>query len=489
MWVRPATSHTARPVPTWSFWSHQPWGMADLITVHSDGVEVSVGIGTDPVVAEEILSSLGLHGGPRYHLPPSATEAAPPTTSTPQTVTGSTGGGAAGQLAVSAAQFPTSQEGYVLVTDTNPAGDPAGVWLDTTTDGGRHWHTVRPRGLPAFQGSPMTFAMVSATAGWVSDGGLWATTDGGATWTRQLPGYSVAALAVTGKTAWAETDTGQFLDSPQPGAPFTALPANPPGQQVTSPVRTSPAAAYALAGTLQGPTSLVRTLDNAHHWTSLPLPCTAPAGRPDGARLLQAAPDGTLWLTCFASAQSIDPSAGAVTIYTSRDQGNHWTRHGPAAPTIRQAVRDGLLTDGLAQLAPVTPRHPPHRLGHRHRRYLRHRTGPAQHRHRPPLDHHPRPAPRGPVGKRTTPRSGHRRISQPGVGHRHLHSSNHQPHPPTTRPAPHPRRRPPLAHHHPPPPRQLNLPGGATNPTSPTTIPSPPTTTSTRCRPLNSSPL
>ena len=297
-----------------------------------------------------VVAALGILGRNR----PTSVATSGPTASTTATASSAAAAGAGGRLAVSAAQFPTSHDGFVLVTETDSAGSPSGIWLEITTDGGRHWHAIRPRGLPAFQGAPMSFAMVSATTGWISDGQLWATTDRGATWTPQLDGRSVLALAVDGKTAWTEAVSGRFFESARPGAPFLALAANPPGAQVTSPVRTSPSVAYALAGNLQRTTDLVRTVDGGHHWTSLPLPCSSPNGRPASAKLLEGGPSGTLWLTCFVSAQLTDPSAGVVTVYTTSDQGLRWTRHGPLASTLREASRDGLLIGALAQLEPVS---------------------------------------------------------------------------------------------------------------------------------------
>ncbi|MHB1929414.1 MAG: hypothetical protein ACYCUG_08350, partial [Acidimicrobiales bacterium] len=65
VWVRPGPG-TRHPVLFWSFYAED--GAADLAIVETGRPEVEVGVGRNPAVAEEILSSLGITGGPRSAL-------------------------------------------------------------------------------------------------------------------------------------------------------------------------------------------------------------------------------------------------------------------------------------------------------------------------------------------------------------------------------------------------------------------------------------
>jgi photosystem II stability/assembly factor-like uncharacterized protein len=68
-----------------------------------------------------------------------------------------------------------------------------------TTDGGKTWANVASK---AFTDTPLGFAFVSKTKGWLSSwGGLLQTTDGGKTWTKYLSASACSEISSVGRSA------------------------------------------------------------------------------------------------------------------------------------------------------------------------------------------------------------------------------------------------------------------------------------------------
>lgn len=241
--------------------------------------------------------------------------------------------------------FSDANSGWLLGSACGPAGSCA-LALRSSADGGRTWQAVPapPTGLTNIGDSGLThnvrsLRFNSPVNGWAFGPGLWATRDGGRSWTDLNPGQPVQALEPAGNSAWA------LLGScPQGGPCEFSLVQLDPGGQTWQPLpkqpaiggpqvqllRYSPQDAWVLswgaalsaaptAGPAGGVPTLAVTHDGGTSWQALNPPCSSQA---TAARL--AALNGhQLWALCGGG-----PGAGQQlkTFTFSNDGGLTWSR-------------------------------------------------------------------------------------------------------------------------------------------------------------------
>jgi photosystem II stability/assembly factor-like uncharacterized protein len=233
---------------------------------------------------------------------------------------------------------------------------PDCVVLQRTDTGGAAWRTVNPPPAhgPAGATGVSQVRFLTPSDGWAFGPQLWATHDGGQTWT-QIPtgGLRVTALETRGQqvfAVWARcAGTGPGFASHCTGFTVYSSPAGsdswaPAATTVTAgPGPAGSAASLLLTGTtayllapagslLAGPLAGA-SLQLVQQATAAP-PCAAgPAqadGQPSRALLAAGASAGALELLCTG------PSAGgqqSKTVYASADGGQTWQRAGLAPPT------------------------------------------------------------------------------------------------------------------------------------------------------------
>lgn len=250
-------------------------------------------------------------------------------------------------VAVTAPQIPCSTPDGVLVTQAQP------VMLAVSTDAGRRWVTAGsalPPGGQATVTGVTGYALTGQVAAlstrnvWVltSTGRLFATGNGGRTWTPQpLPG-PVTALAQAGRelTALSCPPTGQGNCRPLlhrmrlpagrwRAEPLPPLTATTPPQLSTASTR---AAVLLVTPSLTGPAELVSTTDGGARWTTRPVPPgpPRPADAVPGGRTICAQPSTPLlatasardwWLLCSAG---IGMLKAYQVVLRTQDGGRTW---------------------------------------------------------------------------------------------------------------------------------------------------------------------
>lgn len=242
---------------------------------------------------------------------------------------------------------------WVLATPANGASDSLVV---LSSPDGKTWASHPVTGAaPAWIGEPgnLTHArritLVDSQHAYVYGPGLFVTSDGGATWQPGILKDGVATiLASSPDSVWALTSScaesggcalrllsGSF-DPPswQPVEGFAPLQA---GEQVSF-VHPDAQNAYLLVQGLnhQG-LALWATVDAGQTWSQVATPCAA------GLGLLDAAPDGALWLVCAGGSGA---GQQQKTAYLSIDGGKSWAER-PGLPTAGYA--DAVLALSKAQ--------------------------------------------------------------------------------------------------------------------------------------------
>ncbi len=240
------------------------------------------------------------------------------------------------------------------LTSAGSGGLWATVWWETneevrevlahSTDGGATWATRH------LGGTVTKVDFVDARHGWVlgSDGrqgGVWATTDGGATWTFHVVRGSWAFGSIDFVDAahgWAAGDTS-ILDDPNAGTSAaifvtsdggvswhkTFFSADSDQMNTVSFANTQDGWAVGLGSELGGAGTLVATTNGGATWSA------------------QSA--GTAWdlsgVTCVDAAHAWLPEGGSI--YATTDGGADWTSHDSGLPSVRAvAFADDL--DGYA---------------------------------------------------------------------------------------------------------------------------------------------
>jgi len=276
--------------------------------------------------------------------------------------------------------FVSPTLGFALGENCRAAQSCLAVTL-ATADGGGHWRAapapvaaVGSTSVSAVPGesadsvSRITFA--NPQDGWLWGPGLFATSDGAATWTRVATTGPVLALAAVGADVWAvQADCG---GAGAGGACPLVLESAPLGGGSWSPVAGLPSVdgmAAALTATGGGdawieavvPTAggsgtallIYATADGGSTWVRRADPCpTPPAGSADP---LAAYGSATVWLGCVGQEAA---GSQAKAIYTSADGGSSWTlagSSGPSAagvPAAQGRVPAGGYLDQLALTGP-----------------------------------------------------------------------------------------------------------------------------------------
>ncbi len=275
--------------------------------------------------------------------------------------------------------FVSPSRGFALGESCTTAPACRAVLL-TTIDGGQTWQpatnppaAVGPSGVTTATGGAgptvgrLTFA--STADGWAWGPALFATTDGGQSWTRVTTTGPVLALAVVRADVWAvEADCGGaasggacplVLESaPLAGGSWAPVVGLPSIDAVAAELVTGGGGDVWLEAVSPGPSQtpsllLYATTDGGTSWVRRTDPCPLPPpGTPDP---LAAYGSTTLWVGCTSQ-----PAAGnqGKAIYTSSDGGITWTlasSSGPAAMGV-PAPTGQLTTIGyLDQLALTSP--------------------------------------------------------------------------------------------------------------------------------------
>ncbi len=253
----------------------------------------------------------------------------------------------------------------------------------TTADGGVTWSAAAAPAA-AVGGAPVTTAsgaaangvahltFASPLDGWAWGPGLYATSDGAASWSRVATAGVVLSLAVVGGQVWAvEADCGGgtaggacplVLESaPQSGGSWSPVSGLPATDAVAASLTATTGADAWLEAVVPsasgGGTALLldATTDGGTAWVARSVPCREAA--PGVADPLGAYGASTLWLGCVSQ-----PAAGnqAKAIYTSADGGASWSlasSTGPAAagvPAAQGRIPTGGYLDQLALTGPAT---------------------------------------------------------------------------------------------------------------------------------------
>jgi photosystem II stability/assembly factor-like uncharacterized protein len=210
--------------------------------------------------------------------------------------------------------------------------EQAGLKVDVarTSDGGATWSapvTARRFFLGDIPLPRFGVRFANLNDGWLFPQGVYATTDGGATWTETSLQSYVYDVAVVGSSVWAMTEKGMFR-SEAGSTVWTAMSAAPIA--ATGPnqlIRVNEKVAF-IVHQAQFETAIYRTSDGGATWKNLAAPCT-------GYTMPVATLDGIhVWMVCGS-----EPGAGeqAKWTYVSVDGGGHWT--------VR-AYDDGLKSSG-----------------------------------------------------------------------------------------------------------------------------------------------
>ncbi|MDP9342899.1 MAG: hypothetical protein M3Q23_12570 [Actinomycetota bacterium] len=201
---------------------------------------------------------------------------------------------------------------------------PGLVTMQRTDDGGQTWQLVTP---PTTEpGQVVTQVRFDDREnGWAFGLALYATHDGGSTWTRERLGGPVAALQPAGQTVWAVARGRLWTSRPGadrwhrvPGAPLIR-------GSVSGLARNGPDRAWLLwsaGGPPDRPAShLMATFNGGKTWERLAVPC----GKYSFREQLAAA-GRSLWLFC---GDYYGAGSERGRLYRSLDEGRSWGAAGP----------------------------------------------------------------------------------------------------------------------------------------------------------------
>jgi photosystem II stability/assembly factor-like uncharacterized protein len=248
--------------------------------------------------------------------------------------------------------FSDPQHGYGLVV--TQSGSRCSDVVERTIDGGAHFtHPVTVG--PCAQASSIAFD--ANGDGFLYDPGLFATHDGGATWSRLRQPGAVLEVSIEDRSVWlAErvcrpacrlalyVSAGGRRATVQPrglAAPPRAV-EEAAGQDYI--VRTGPSSGYVLSRPTTAGVTLDHTSDGGRTWTRREIPCSG------FSAVLTAGPDGSLFALCAR-----EPGAGTAlkSSASSRDGGRSWTVHAPCANP--NACHSPLADGYLGTLATSSP--------------------------------------------------------------------------------------------------------------------------------------
>jgi len=245
---------------------------------------------------------------------------------------------------VVAVAFLNGSDGYGLFSD-DTGGVSCSLSVASTHDGAVTFSAQVP--LPkAAQCFPSLMSFDNVGDGFVFGPGLYATHDGGTTWTDDSPSATVLDVVPLGRSVWmlttpSVTHTGgpnlalaESNDGGRTWFPARALPPAttvgsdllPPPVDTASLVRTSASTAYAVVSTSPTAATVFTTTDGAQTWHHVLVPCLG-----GWAEVLSQAFDHTLWLVCAGQ-----PSAGSQlkSVVRSFDGGKTWVQGSTCPPLV-----------------------------------------------------------------------------------------------------------------------------------------------------------
>jgi photosystem II stability/assembly factor-like uncharacterized protein len=253
--------------------------------------------------------------------------------------------------------FGDDLHGWEVGTDC-AARDACVLAVRATGDGGRSWTdptAVDPH--PAAPGGSARVAFSGGRTGFVAAHGLYASVDGGRTWSDTGLPADVMAVAPVGASVWAlqscsaSPPCGVHLvtstDGGRSWAPPAALPAieGPDAEMVR--VSATDAFVAGSAGASPGGSRLIATHDGGRSWQPLPDPCAS--GLLGAGPAIAALEPTELWAACEAP----QAQAGRA-VYRSRDGGRHWDLRAHTTA----AASDGLGAAGTLRGIALAPRGP-----------------------------------------------------------------------------------------------------------------------------------
>ena len=228
------------------------------------------------------------------------------------------------------ATFVDASHGWALGAGCATGIQECRLMIEQTGDGGQHWTASPAPDLPAYPvegsvGSHLRFE--TAMDGWLYGPQLYATHDGGQSWTLARAS-SITSLVSAGQSVWAlegscpngcslsllgSADAGRSwsrVKVPQLDHAGFALPA-----------RLDDAHGWILAWGIETQTgaTLLRTSDGGTTWQAIPVPCTPSLGT---SGVVAASSPSNVWVVCGGV-----PGAGQQLKQLSRsdDGGAHWT--------------------------------------------------------------------------------------------------------------------------------------------------------------------
>jgi photosystem II stability/assembly factor-like uncharacterized protein len=253
--------------------------------------------------------------------------------------------------------FGDDVHGWEVGTECAAQGDCV-LAVRATSDGGRSWTgpaTVAPR--PAAPGGSARIAFSGGRTGFVAARGLYASVDGGRTWSDTGLPADVVAVAPVGASVWAlqgcpgSASCGVRLLTSADGGRSWAPPAALPGIDgpAAEMVRVSATDAFVAgsAGASPGGSRLIATHDGGRSWQPLPDPCAS--GLLGAGPAIAALEPTELWAACEAP----QAQAGRA-VYRSRDGGRHWDLRAHTTA----AASDGLGAAGTLRGIALAPRGP-----------------------------------------------------------------------------------------------------------------------------------
>jgi photosystem II stability/assembly factor-like uncharacterized protein len=357
-------------------------------------VITQLNVGPGPAASGNAAGNASSAGGNRQHHASASPSAVP---SRPTSAPASSPPPAPGNFQATSVTFVGLNTGFVLGQAGTPGqcGPPSRYICTSiagTGDHGSTWHGVRApvSGAPAGAAGVSQVRFYNTSDGWAFGPQLWATHDGGQTWTRiRTHGLRVTALETAGQrvfAVWAQcsgggTDfaadcTSSALYSASPGGDqWAPVPGAGTGHSLSG---TASSAALVLTGSrgyLLAPdgTLLSGPVTSAGAWqpatstgtgtgpgtassspgavSSGPAPCEPGAaqagGQPSGALLAATTTSAGLVLVCTSPATG---ATQAKQVYTSADNGQLWQQAG-TAPAAGTATSVAGTTAGTIVLA------------------------------------------------------------------------------------------------------------------------------------------